>query len=359
MSNVWCRVVGRLCLVAVAFSVGSGCEKSGEAGTAQSPVVAGPLVAPAVVPAVQPAVFQIKLDPPLLDLGVVAPNQDATGSIAIRNLGADPVRILSVRPSCKCTTLNDLAGTVIEPGGAATLTARLDGRAVMGVRTASIRILIEGAPAPYQLDLRAEVSLPVRITPGILNTAAETRGHVVVESIDEQPFNILSVNEQPPVYVDFNPDRDAWQSSYLLKWDLTEEKAAGRLEHWWIVETDHPLCPLVDAWVRDRSTIQIPPRGRPWRVIGLRSNVGIIEPGSFGEFTLDVKNIGATDEIYSVQSLSADFSAELLDFERKGADAVCTIRITPRPEFTGLLRGRVELIASTHTHKQDVIGKVG
>ena len=355
MSNAVCR----FCLVVVAVTLGSGCEKSGEAGTAETPVVAAPLAAPAVVPAFEPAAFQIKLEPQLLDLGVVAPNQDATGSVNIWNHGADPVRILSVRPSCKCTTLDDLAGRVIEPGGSAMLTARLDGRAVMGVRTATIRILIEGAPAPYQVDLRAEVSLPVRMTPGILNAAAETSGHVVVESIDGRPFNILAANGQPPVYTDFNPDLDAPQTSYLLKWDVAKEKAEGRLDRWWIVETDHPLCPLADAWVRDLTTIQMPPRGRPWKVIGMRSNVGLIEPGGSGEFTLDIKNIGAANAIYSVQSLSDAFSAELLNFERKGADAVCTIRITPRAEYTGLLRGRVELIATTYTHRQDVIGKVG
>ncbi len=355
MFNTVCRT----CLLAVAVALGSGCENSGEAGTAETPVVAAPLAAGAVVPAVEPAAFQIKLEPQLLDLGVVAPNQDATGTVTIWNLGADPVRILSVRPSCKCTTLDDLAGRVIEPGGSATMTARLDGRAVMGVRTATIRILIEGAPAPYQLDLRAEVSLPVRMTPGILNMVAETSGHVVVEAIDGRPFNILAANGQPPVYVDFDPDLDAPQPSYLLKWDLTEEKAAGRLDRWWIVETDHPECPLADAWVRDLTTIQMPPRGRPWTVIGMRSNVGLIEPGGSGEFTLDIKNIGAANAIYSVQSLSDEFSAELLNFERKGADAVCTIRITPRAAFTGLLRGRVEFIATTYTHRQDVIGKVG
>ncbi len=359
MSNAWCRVGGRSCLAAAVVVLGTGCENSGEAGTAQPPVVAGPLAAPAVVSASQGRVFQIVLDPPLLDLGVVAPNEDATGSIQIRNLGADPVRILSVRPSCKCTTLDDLAGTVIAPGGAATMTARLDGRAVTGVRTASIRILIEGAPAPYTLDLRAEVSLPVRITPGILNLVAETSGHVIIESLDGQPFNILAANRQPPVYVDFDPDIDAPQISYVLKWDLSAEKGEGRLERWWVVETDHPLGPLVDAWVRDRSTIEIPPRDRRWSVIGMRSLVGMIEPGGFGDFTLDVRNIGADDAIYSVQSLSADFEAELVDFQRTGVDAVCTIRITPRAQFTGLLRGRVELIASTHSHRQDVIGKVG
>ncbi len=358
MSNTGCRVVGRACLAAVAVALGSGCEKSGEAQTAPAPVVAAPLAAPAVVPATQPKPFRIEFDPPLLHLGVVAPNQDATGSIAIRNLGADPVRILAVRPSCKCTTLDDLAGTVIDPGGAVTMTARLDGRAVTGVRTSTIRVVIEGAPSPYQVDLRAEVSMPVRMTPGILNMAGQSSGHVVVESLDGKPFNILAANQQPPVYVDFNPDLDAPQNSYILQWDLSAEKSAGRLDRWWVVETDHPLCPLLDAWVRDRSTIERPPRDRPWSVIGMRSLVGMIEPGGYGDFTLDVRDIGSNDAIYSVRSLSAEFNAELLDFERTGADAVCTIRITPGPGFTGLLRGRVELIAATHTHRQDVIGKV-
>ena len=365
-------------LAGCAMALG-GCGGSPETGSTEVAVVAQPLASPVANlgevtvaddspldarqrPAAIPAPasgYSIEFDPPILDMGYVAPNRDATGSIEMRNTGSRPIRILSVKPSCKCTTLEDLTGRVIQPGESIPLKASLDGRAVTGVRTATITVVFDGIPEPQQVELRAEGTMAVRVMPGILNLGSgDTTGHVAVESIDGRPFNILAANRQPPRFVDFDPDLDEPQSKYVLQWDLTEEESQRRLQRWWVIETDHPDCPLTDAWIRHLTTIERPPRDRPWSVPGRRSLIGLIERGGFADFTVDIKNIPASDAIYAVRSLSADFNAELLGFERDGVNGVCTIRVVPRSEFTGLLYGRVELLASTYTHGQDVIGKV-
>ena len=365
-------------LAACALTLG-GCEGYSEAGPTEVAVVAQPPASPVVnvgqvaqetdppadvlpVPAAIPlpaTAYSIEFDPPILDMGFVPPNQDSAGSIEMRNTGTQPIRILSVKASCKCTTLEDLVGKVILPGESMPLKAVLDGRAVTGVRTATITVVFDGIPAPMRVDLRVEVAMAVRALPGIINLASgDTTGHISVESIDGRPFNILAAHSRPPKFVGFDPDLDEPRSKYVLQWDLTEEEAQGRLRRWWVIETDHPDCPLTDAWIRHITTIERPPRGRLWSVPGRRSLIGLIEPGGFADFTVDIKDIPANDAIYAVRSLSADFNAELLGFERDGVNGVCTIRVVPRSEFTGLLYGRVELLASTYTHGQDVIGKV-
>ncbi|MEE8458970.1 MAG: DUF1573 domain-containing protein [Phycisphaerales bacterium] len=355
------------CLAAFQAGALAGCDQSGDATVAEAATVAATVAAtrPAVV---QPTVsspapltvstVRIEFDPPILDLGPVVPNKAASGTVMIKNVGDRHVRILSVKPSCKCTTIGDLTGTVIAPGASVPLEAELEPQPITGLRTATIYVIFEGAAEPYQLDLRAEVTLAVRISPSILNLASgETSGHVVVTAIDGRVFNILAANRRAPVFVDFDPEFDEPRSSYMLRWDLTQETLQRALDTWWIIETDHPEAPLTDAWVRHRTTIIQPPGDRRWKVPARRSIIGFLDQDVSKDFTIDIKSMG-NDEIYTVRSLSRDFNAELVSFERKGVDAVCTVRITPKAGFTGLLYGRIELLASSGTCLHDVIGKV-
>ncbi len=299
----------------------------------------------------------VKLDPDVLDFGFVAPGVDSTGSVAVRNVGTQPVRISEVKPTCRCTTLNDIVGVVIGPGESVALTAELEGQSISGSRSAAVRIGIEGYEPVLTLDIRAEVSLPVRATPSIFNLATgERSGHVVVESIDRRPFNILAANREAPRYVGFDPEIDEPRSSYVLEWDLTSY-ADANLPRWWVIETDHPDCPVLDAWVRHSSTIEIPPREQKWRLADRRVTLGRISPAAPVELKVTVRDMGPA-RIYAVRSLSSDFDAELVGFERKASDAVCTVRVTPKRGVTGLFVGRIEFVETSYTARLDVIGKV-
>lgn len=381
-------VLPALCLVGL---VAGGCEQSGEAGApgSQPPVVASTvasspapaidvapepeprrdprttisnrppaeLVAEGAAPAAASGPPPIALDPDVLNFGYVPPGVDSTGSVAIRNTGTEPVTISQVKPTCRCTTLNDIVGVVIGPGESVALTARLEGQSIAGSRSAAVRVGIEGYEQLLTLDIRAEVSLPVRTSPAIFNLATgERTGHVVVESIDRRPFNILSANRQPPRFVGFDPEIDEPRSSYVLEWDVSHYADAD-LPRWWIVETDHPDCPILDAWIRHPATIEMPPREQPWRLADRRVTLGMVSPAAPAEFKAWVRDIGTT-RIYAVRSLSADFDCELVGFEREGPDAVCTVRVTPKPGLTGLFVGRIEFVETAYTARLDVIGKV-
>ncbi len=47
-----------------------------------------------------------------------------------------------------------------------------------------------------------------------------------------------------------------------------------------------------------------------------------------------------------------------MSVERRGADAICTVRVTPKPGYRGLLIGPIELFSSESWHQMDVVGKV-
>ncbi len=350
------------CLAALQATTIVGCDQSGEARVAETATVtAPPADIPPTVSAPAPITkssVQIQFVPQVLDLGPVVPNKAATGSVQIRNVGDRHVRILSVKPSCKCTTIGDLTGTVIAPGDFVIMEAELEPQPMTGMRTATISVIFEGADEPYQLNLRAEVTRAIRVSPSILNLAlGETSGHVVVASIDGRTFNILSANRRPPVFVEFDPALDELRSSYILRWDLTQETLQRALDRWWVIETDHPYAPLTDAWVRHMSTIDLSAANRGWRVPAGRTIIGFVDRGGSKDFTIDIKTIG-NDAIYTVRSLARDFNAELVSFERKGVDAVCTVRITPKAGFTGLLYGPIEMLAGSGASRHDVIGKV-
>ena len=355
------------CVAALLAGTMVGCDQSGEAkmveanvaepATVTDPPAAVQRTVSAPAPLMRTSV-QVEIVPQVLDMGPIVPNKAATGSVQIKNVGDTPVRILSVKTSCKCTTIGDLTGTVIAPGASVALEAELEPQPITGLRTATISVIFEGAAEVYQVDVRAEVTLAIRVSPSILNLASgDTTGHVVVASIDGRSFNVISANRRPPVFVDFDPEFDEPRSSYMLRWDLTEEVRARALDRWWVIETDHPDAPLTDAWVRHLSTIDLSGRNRAWQVPGRRSIIGFVDKGSSSDFTIEIKNIG-TDAIYTIRSMASDFNAKLVNFERKGIDAVCTVRITPKAGFTGLLYGPIELLASSGVCRHDVIGKV-
>jgi hypothetical protein len=348
----------------------SGCDRTGEAETAPAaqavdhaatdatPVDVGRAKSPGRVSAPK-GPLNIVFDPPELDFGYIPPNVNKKGTIAVRNHGSAPVRIEKVSSTCKCTTLNDLDGTVIGPQESVTLEAKLQGRAMSGTRKAQIRFIFEGYPNEMlTVDLRGEVTLPVRTSPSILNLArGQATGHIVVESVLGEPFTILAANGKPPVYVDFDPDIDERQNSYILEWDLEDELAAGALPHWWIIETDHPDCPLVDAWVRHPSTLETMVTGRQWRVADRRTILGVLEPGQSTQFTVPVTNLGKED-IHAVRSLSGNVEARLVEFKHDGPEGVCTVEVTPAPDVHGAFQATLEYMGEVYTHTADVVGKV-
>ena len=302
----------------------------------------------------------VEFDPPILDFGYLKPNEKGVGTIQIRNVGEEPIKILQASPSCRCTALGNVRGKVIAPGSSVPMTVQLDGRSTFGTRTASIKFVFEGYGQALDFDLKADVAFAVRPWPSIFNTVkGDLIGQMVVESVDGRTFNVLAADRKPPRFIGFDPELEAPRSRYVLEWDLTEY-TVDTMPRWWVIETDHPEAPLVDASVRHKAFLaqgREASRGRGWRVEDRRVILGLSPVGEPIEFGVTIVKLG-TDRIYAVRSLSRDFNAELVSLERKGSNADCTVRITPREDFRGLLLGRIEFLSSSASQRIDVVAKL-
>ncbi len=298
----------------------------------------------------------IELDPQEVDFGYLDPKEVVRRIVEIRNVGDKPVKILRATSSCQCTTFSDVTGVVIPPGAFVPMEAQLVARAMLGPMNTRITLVFEGYDQSPAIQVRGEVALAVKATPYGLNLArGDWSGQVVIESLDGRPFNILATDRKPPRFIGFDPELDEPRNSYVIEWDLTQY-TEDTLPRWWLVETDHPDCPILDLWVRHIATMDLS-RDRPWRIEDRRVSLGEIQSGQPVEFAVTVLRL-AGDTIHLVRSLSEDFDAELLKVERNGQETKCTIRITPNPRFQGLLFSKIEFMASAHSQKLDVIAKV-
>ncbi|MDA0296605.1 MAG: DUF1573 domain-containing protein [Planctomycetota bacterium] len=280
----------------------------------------------------------VRVVPPMLDFGFIAPNQDANGSVKIFNTGTEPLMILAAEPSCKCTTLNDISGTVIPPGGSVDLEAKLDGASNTGPKTASIKVLFDGYSVVHVVDLKAEIALPIRAIPPHINAVRNQnrQGRIVVESIDGEPFSICSIHGLPPTFLGFDKATDTPRSQYILTYDL--DTIPTPYPRYLVIETDRPDTPMVDVYLRHETTLPKP--NRNLRMFGgFRFPLGLIKQG--GHADLEVTFDTVAQPIATVISETSDCRAELLgtrtEESDKGLITTLMIRVTPASDYVGVL----------------------
>lgn len=343
----WAVVAGALFLMA------AGCDRGGEpAGGAPTSTVPTSAADPASPPAeeraapeqvapaasaaaARPAPLQavppIRLEPPVLDFGFVAPGSDSTGVVKLVNTGDAPLKVLAVQPSCKCTTISDLEGRTIPVGGFVELESTLEAAAAPGPKKAQIRVLVDGYTQVLVVELKAEVALSVRVTPPYINAVEgkNQTGRLVVQSTDGKPFRICSTHGMPPRYVGFDPATDEPRAQYLVEYDIAD--LGDRIPRYWVVETDRPDAPLVDVLLRhERSFPKFNIRMRDYRIAA-----GVVPAGGSGEFTIRLEN--RADPVTAAISRSAagkvDFVGQVVGEE----ETEVTLRLTPAPGSEGFL----------------------
>jgi hypothetical protein len=151
----------------------------------------------------------ISVEPPVLDLGFMAPRAGGKGTVVLKNTGDKPLTIAAVTPSCKCTTTSNLAGTILKPGESAPLEAALEGAAMPQTHRASIRVLVDGYAKVIEIQLRGETAMPVRAVPAIINAVENKprQGRFIVESVDKKPFTVCAIGGRVPEFIGFNRPR--------------------------------------------------------------------------------------------------------------------------------------------------------
>lgn len=322
--------------------------------------------------AAPPLVRPFEFDPPNVNFGYVAIGDPMEADVKIRNVSEAPLKILTMKPDCRCTTVQDLAGTVIPVGGEIEFTAVIDGRDAAGTKENEIRFVFEGYE-PAALKMTSTVTRAVRTDPGyIVALDGVTKGVLTVGAMDREPFRLLAANGGPVQYLDgFDPERDEPRVMYKVGWDVTDfdpttclNSAGERMPKWFVLETDNAEAPVVDVRVRNECTrVDMPQPGRQWVLSRLRANIDELQPGESAEFDVDMKWLrGAkpSDTIREVRSETDHISASIVSLNREEDRITARVRVTPVPGHTGLIYGDIRLYAYTpgHSARIMIIGRV-
>lgn len=370
-----------LALIAGATSL-TGCSR--EAATAPSPATAQPTAAtaPEAAPApvaarsdAQPAPVSqppaqtdagsdepkdepppITIDPPVLDFGIVPPSETRNGVVKIINTGTRELEILTVQPSCKCTTLEDLSGKKIPVGGFVELKAEMKAQSSPGGKKAEVKILIDGYTQVVNVVLRNEVSLPVRVTPAYLNVVPgqPESGRLVIESIDKQPFRICAVGGKTPNLVGFDPSKDEPRNQYLLDWDFKRDFPDGIAPRYWLIETDRADAPLLDVFVRHTSTF---PKVA-FKFTDYRHTFGRMEEGASHDFFVEISELAPGERIATAATGSSNAKIDFLGVEADGTNTKINLRVTPNPGVQGLLYVPFTVYSNKRQQELTVWGQV-
>ena len=333
------------------------------ASVAHSPVVSMPALAvvqskpvgkpmrAATAPAANAKVIAA---PAGLDFGVVAPHTILEGNFKLVNTSVKPLKVLGAQPSCQCTTI-EITGKEI-PAQVSGVPGVLEVPVTMkvsatGIKTAQVKVVVEGEPLPITLDLRAEVAYAVRmaiadaagnVQPFVdaAEDASRLNGVAQIFSSDGKPFRVLSVQGATPVFVNWNPQSDAPLAKYEVQFSLVSEPCE-MVPKYLLVETDRADARMIDARVRHACT-RISPA---LEIAEFRCNAGVVAAGGAATFDIEIKKMGG-NRIASVKAVDAKFAAELVGQRADGSSLLVTIRLTPGKEVKGVFMTAVHLIAA-------------
>ena len=298
----------------------------------------------------------ITLDPPVLDFGIIGPSETRAGVVKLVNTGTRELEILTVQPSCKCTTLEDLAGKKIPVGGFVELKAEMKAQSSPGTKKAEVKVLIDGYTQVINVQLRNEVSLPVRVTPAYLNVVPgqPENGRLVIESIDKQPFRICAVGGKAPNLVGFDPAKDEPRNQYLLDWDFKRDFPDGVAPRYWLIETDRADAPLVDVFVRHTSTF---PKVA-FKFTDYRHTFGRIEEGSSHDFFVEISELGPGERIATAATGSSNAKVDFLGVEPEGTNTRINLRVTPNPGVLGVVYVPFTIYSNRRQQELTIWGQV-
>lgn len=287
-----------------------------------------------------------------MNFGFLKIGESRKATVSLTNHGAKPVRILAVQASCSCTTTSDLSGEVVPPAGSVTFDATLGAAMTAGPRHATIKVVAEGYARVLEIEVRGEVASSLRAVPSAINPppVGAANGRVVIESVDRQPFTILSSNGSKPRFYGFEPGRDAPRATYVLRTELGELPAERWPAHW-IVETDRKDCPVLGLRVRDER-LAVPP------VLRMREyalNLGALPSGGSSEVVLGIADPLQGD--FAVTG-SSTLAAEIVSTKPVGDGFEAVVRLTPVAAVQGAFNDRFEMRLGSRTQVVQAYGVV-
>ncbi|MCH8006483.1 MAG: DUF1573 domain-containing protein [Planctomycetes bacterium] len=354
--------MGRFLPVCCLTIILAGCERQEQARPRSSPGVglaainAGPLT----------------IEPGGFDFGVIDPKSIHQALITLRNNGADPIRIIDAKPDCRCTAPENLAGRVIGPGESIPFSSTFTAPTETGPKKAKITLIFQHGGKTQRtisIPLYGLITMAVRAAPTYVDALkGVTSGQVRLDSVDGRPFRIISADGRPPVFADgFEPASGQPRNAYTVQWHVPprsiDDCAGARL--WWVVETDHPDCPILPLRIRHECTgIRGDPdrRERGWSFKEYIANLGAVAGGKSIEVDVEIDNKTLVP-ILSVESMSPDARAELVSTQPRsggltGGVTRCRVRFTPRQGYEGMLYALVLFRSGTGDKEIAFISRV-
>lgn len=322
---------------------------SGAPGQAVRPIAPPPGLSSSIV-----------VEPPVVELGAIEPGSTHPAKFILRNTGKDPVRVLDAVPNCKCTAISDVKGKTIAPGATLELSASLAAPRAPGLKEATVLLAFD-RNAPVSAKIRGDVRLKVIAEPPYADALKEAvRGTVKLKSADGKPFSVTRSGGRPPVFVGFDPAKDAPRAEYDIVWDLSGVPCEA-MPLWWFVFTDRADCPSIPLRVRDECTGSKHDMGRFqrfWIVKESLVDVGNAMNGKASEVEIDLEHYnppkkGAVErpewrEVKSVRSLSPSFDAAFVSKKDVGGDG-CLVKVAITPKVVGEIEGELEIETATGT----------
>jgi len=204
----------------------------------------------------QPRPSTVSVEPERLDLGSIATNNNATGTVRLVNTGAKPITIQDCKTSCGCTSTNCPRGRELRPGDSAEVEIRVTGgtRARRISKTVTFRVVGQQSVI---LPVTVDVIAYVMVAPRTANPSEGPEGKVVLKATDAQPFRITSMI--PPIIEEL-PAEAAIEHELVINWAVWREQGESRRLSF---NLDHPRASQVSMTVRvmaDRAGGLVPPK---------------------------------------------------------------------------------------------------
>ena len=360
----------------VLFSAASGgCDNSASSPPPTPVAWTPPVTAPSAsgVQSVNvPAAGVLEIAPAAIDFGLVAPASIHPARFVLRNKGAAPITVASVTTSCACTSTSFIDGVAIPPGGTLDLEAALVAPRQPQEKTSRVFLRIQNVEQPIVLQLRGDVTLPIKAAPAFADALkGKTSGAIKIESMDDVPFTVMSSNGAKPVFLGFDPAKDAPRSTYTLAWSIAGIGCEA-IPRWWVFETDRADCPLVPCRVRNEctgSTRDGSRFDRFWIFSDYLLDGGEVKAGEAFTLKVDLEHMnprgrGAVvapnwNKVLSAASQGAQAQATLESSAAVDSETTSiTLRIVVDETYRGLLYVPVTVTTETGSGVVDVIAKV-
>jgi len=277
-----------------------------------------------------PATLSVEIEPSMADMGDLRPQQAREMTLELVNTGDEPIRFTRVQSDCSCAS-GEVSQDPVEPGESATLTVRMEAGPNVGPLNRTLNVWAAGQRRPVPVPVQARVTYAVHAEPFFLNMVGQdsVSGEVVLTSTDGRPFRVISAGCDTPVGGQGDDPNEA-ALEHKIRWDLSGVDPEN-LEHFWLVQTDHPESPLLAFRVIHLSIFQelaAEQNSRSWTLSQDHMTLGDVTPG--GSIEREIEFIGLrADSLEAVRSRNGFFSVELVDKQLGARGLQATMKVTP------------------------------